>query len=198
MSPYDQFKIEMQRIENLQGMYISLQGTVTSAIDFSDLLRSIIVLSISALDFYVHAVVRRNMAAILAGTKQETPHFRNFNVKISSVRRALANPVNFDWLNDEVSTQHSWKSFQQPDKIKEALQLITEKKVWEEVGSALGLQAVDVKRELELLVDRRNKIAHEADADPSLPTQKLPINTTITANATKFISDLVREIDALL
>ena len=198
MNPYDQFKIEMQRIGDLQGMYISLQGTVTSAIDFSDLLRSIIVLSVSALDFYVHAVVRKNMVAILAGVKQETPHFRNFNVKISSVRRALSSPANFDWLNDEVSSQHSWKSFQQPDKIREALQLITEKRVWEEVSSALGLQSGDVKRELELLVERRNKIAHEADVDPSLPTQKLPIDTTITANAMKFISDIVREIDAIL
>jgi len=188
----------MQRIRDLQGLYSTLQGSVTEAIDFSDLLRSTIVLVVSALDFYIHSIVRENMLNTFIGNRPDTSSFLNFNVKIESVRRAINDPSKTDWLYDEIYVQHGWKTFQQPDKIKEALKLITTRIVWEEIAVPLGTTATDLKNQLELLVDRRNKIAHEADADPALPTQKLPIDIAIVTTAINFIEGIVRELDVIL
>lgn len=64
-------------------------------------------------------------------------------------------------------SRHGWDMsfFQDPAKVADAIRLVSRKKLWEEVGTLLGKNDADVKSRLKLIVDRRNKIAHEADMD---------------------------------
>ena len=58
---------------------------------------------------------------------------------------------------------------------------------WTSVGVVMSLDAEQVKAQLKLVVDRRNKIAHEADIDPSYPGVRWPINEQDTESAVSFI-----------
>jgi hypothetical protein len=54
----------------------------------------------------------------------------------------------------------------------------------------MGLPAQAAKASLTLIVDRRNKIAHEADLDPSYPGQRWPIDTAM-------VEDIFDKIEAI-
>jgi hypothetical protein len=82
-------------------------------------------------------------------------------------------------VEGEIRTKHSFLSFQHPDRIADAVRLFSEVKLWDEIGKLLGAAAKDIKTELLLIVDRRNKLAHEADIDPSYPGQRWPINAAL-------------------
>ncbi len=87
--------------------------------------------------------------------------------------------------------QHEFLSFQQPDKIAAAFRLVTDCPVWETVGASLGDRPDDVKRRLKLIVDRRNKIVHEADTDPTPPRSRYPINEPLVSRSLDFLENLV-------
>jgi hypothetical protein len=78
-------------------------------------------------------------------------------------------------LDNEIRIRHSFSAFQHPDKIADAVRLFSPIQLWNEVGDLLGESPVDVKAQLKLLVERRNKIAHEADVDPTYPGLRWPI-----------------------
>lgn len=53
--------------------------------------------------------------------------------------------------------------------IAEGIRLISDKKLWDEVAHKMGKpnREKEIKQELSSIVERRNKIAHEADIEPS-------------------------------
>jgi len=67
------------------------------------------------------------------------------------------------WLDYQIRYKNSFKSFQQANKIEEAMLLIIEKDIWEELSSFINQESKMLKNQLNLIVDRRNQIAHEAD-----------------------------------
>lgn len=69
-------------------------------------------------------------------------------------------------------------------------------KLWEEIAPRFSLNAGDLKAKLKLVVDRRNKIAHESDFDPSNPGVKWPISSSDVRDVIDFIEKLVLEIYA--
>ncbi len=98
------------------------------------------------------------------------------------------------WLDAEIRERHGWLSFQDPDKIADALRLISDQKIWNEVGGRIGMDAGAVKMEFKLIVDRRNKIAHEADMDPSAPGARWPIDEALTKDAIDYIEKVAHAI----
>ena len=75
-----QFKENIERVRNLHATYKILSIETTDAIDFSDLLRAELVLVVSAIDYYIHEIVRVGMLEVFQGKRTETPSFKNFNV----------------------------------------------------------------------------------------------------------------------
>jgi len=106
---------------------------------------------------------------------------------------------NASWLEDEVRERLGYESFQQPDKIANAIRLISDKKLWDEVATKLGRSARDVKQQLSAIVDRRNKIAHEADIDPTFGIgSRWYIDEILVNDAVDFIEQLVEGIHQVL
>ena len=89
-------------------------------------------------------------------------------------------------------------SFQQPDRIAEAVRLFSPIELWNEIGALLGEDPQNLKTQLKLIVERRNKIAHEAEIDPSYPGQRWPINRTDTEDALAFIEKIGESIYGLV
>jgi hypothetical protein len=172
---------------NMGTLYNMLKARITVAMDLSDILRAELVMSVSALDYYVHEMVELGVEEIYTKKRPPTSKFLDFSVSLGNFWEDNSVLASHDWLVDEVRTRHSFKSFQRPDNIADAIRLCSTISLWEEVSKKVGMSVQDVKDRLELIVDRRNKIAHEADADPTTPGSRWPINTTQVDDAVNFI-----------
>ena len=215
-SALDQFRISIGRVRDLIALHNSVKAQSTGALDLSDMLRAALVLTVSALDYYIHEIVRLGMLEIHRGQRPEpspTPSvaqsaFSRFQISLGSAREdrrvaieiaswieseiqqsygynflqqphtipglipAISSCIlnrlnNASWLEDEIRERLGYQSFQQPDKVADAIRLISDKKLWDELSIQRGEPARDIKQQLSSIVDRRNKIAHEADIDPT-------------------------------
>jgi hypothetical protein len=110
-----------------------------------------------------------------------------FQVTLDGAINGTQTPTSSGWLDREIRTKHGFASFQQADKIADAIRLISSVHLWNEVSTRLGIPVVDIKNRLQLIVDRRNKIAHEADIDPSFPGSRWPITSADATGATDFV-----------
>ena len=63
------------------------------------------------------------------------------------------------------------------------------------MGTELESTPKAVKAQLIAIVDRRNKIAHEADMDPTNPGERWPISNVLVHDAFDYIESVVRAID---
>lgn len=161
----------MRRVRDMHALHQSLSNQLTGAVDLSDMLRAEIVLAVSAFDYFIHELTRVGMLECHANTRPRTDAFSRFPMRMEAAM-GLTNQV----LDTEIRTKHGYLSFQHPDKVAEAIRLISNVKLWDAVGIELGMAAQALKIDLSLMVDRRNKIAHEADIDPSYPGQRWPID----------------------
>ena len=93
-----------------------------------------------------------------------------------------------------LSESACWKSID----IADAIRLVSDVKLWEEVAARLSRTAQDVKEQLNLIVERRNKIAHEADMDPTLPGRQWLIDTTLVNEAIDFIENVAEAVYDIL
>lgn len=195
MIAIDGFKVNISRAMELDELHKSLSSIVTKALNVDDLLRSQIVMSVSALDYYVHEVVRQGMLEIYEGTRRAVPGFSRFQVSLSDAQASIPGESSL-WLDSLIRQSHSFLSFQSPEKTSDAIRLIHEPALWPGLEIRMGVPAKDLKAQLKLIVDRRNKIAHEADADPSYPGVRWPISYNDAYAAAEFIDQLVSAIDA--
>ena len=186
-SALQQFRTNLLRAHELGTLAVAVTQITTTAIDVSDMWRAQIVLGVSALDYLIHELARIGMVEISKGTRLKTDMFSRFQLPLDAVERGFNGQPHETWLGETVREKHSWLSFQHPDKIADAIRLISSVKLWEEVGKELAMSAQDVKLRLELIVGRRNKIAHEADMDPANPGFRWPVSETMANDALDFI-----------
>jgi hypothetical protein len=192
------FRANLERVRSIHALYVNFTGAVTSIVDLSDLLRAEIVLIVSALDHFVHELTRVGMMEIWRGTRATTPAYLRYRVSMD-IATQLASATGVDYyLETEIRTQHSYLAFQQPERIADAVRLFSSIELWNEVGAALREDPKNITSQLKLIVDRRNKIAHEADVDPSYPGQRWPIGRKDAEEALSFIEKIGEAIFTIL
>jgi len=189
----EDFRNNINRVQHLGGLNKAMLSLLTSAVDTSDILRAQIVLGVSALDCYVHEVTISGMVEIFEGKRSSTTAFEKFRVPMNLVLGS-GGVKNSGWFESEIRERHSFLSFQQPDKIADAIRLFSEEPLWNKVSVKLAIPEKFVKDRLTLIVDRRNKIAHEADLAPGCPAVLWPINEHDVAAALEFIEKVCEAI----
>ena len=148
----------------LGAIYDYLSNQVT-AFDISEILRAQFVLLVSTLDFYIHEIVRDGVLCSFDESEASTGLSKIaiplgivktlFSVDSETERKMILNGVIKD-----ITSKHS---YQAPHAIEKALALIEIKNVWSKL-SDFSLDSPEViKNKLALIVNRRNKIVHEAD-----------------------------------
>jgi hypothetical protein len=194
----DQFRTNINRVRHLGNIYRALRVQTTDVLDLSDILRTELVMAVSALDHYIHELARLGMLEAYQGNRTQTSAFLRFSVSIDSVLRGILDSLGTNLLEGEITRQHGHQSFQQPDRIADAIRLISDVKLWPEVAEELGMTTRDVKEQLALIIDRRNKIAHEADINPTIgpnsPNNLWPISEDLADNAIDFIEQVAEAI----
>lgn len=247
-SALDQFRVSITRVRDLISLHNSLNAQSTTALDLSDMLRSALVLGVSALDYYVHEVVTLGMLEIqrgqrlepapprnspqssfsrfqvsLGGARQDRlkaldiaswlendiaqtqgPAFLQQSYTVSSLLPAIATSLqnqlnNTAWLEDEIRKRLGYQSFQEPDKIADAIRLISDKKLWEEVANQMSKPQEYIKQQLSTIVQRRNQIAHEADIDPAYGIgSRRNIDAVEVTELVDFIEEIIEMIHQIL
>ena len=180
---HNRFAANIGRARDLRALFMNLKASAPGALDLTDILRAAIVSAVSALDAFIHEITRFGMLEIFQNFRPRTDAFGRFPISMDNVLMVVANPGSTQWLEDEIRRQHSWLTFQQPDKVADAIRVFCGKELWKEVGIQLGIDAKSAKNRLALIVDRRNKIAHEADMDPSSPGSRWPIDEALVQDA---------------
>ena len=119
---------------------------------------------------------------------------------IPAISSSLVKRLNkASWLENEIRERLGYQSFQQADKIADAIRYISDKKLWDEVANKISKPAKDIKQQLNSIVDRRNKIAHEADIDPSFNIgDRWNIDEVLVGDAVDFIEQIVESIHQVL
>lgn len=164
-------------------------------LDAFDLLRWQYVLAVSALDKYIHDIVRIGMIQIFQGNRSETAKYKSFRIEFSlaTIINNSANPEIV--FSNEITRQHSFLAFQDPDKIADALSYIWEAKhKWSIISSnmATPISETDLKTKLKNIVIRRNQIVHEGDClSTQIPLQQQIITKADTQDVINFIKELV-------
>ena len=188
----DQFHWNLARVRNLGSLHTILGAQTTSALDLTDLLRSELVMIVSALDLYIHEFVRLGMLECYRGQRPRTDAFHRFQVTLEGTIQARALPESDVWLDEQIKERLGHRTFQQPDDIADAVRYISNVELWNSVAVQLQSTSRDVRDRLRLIVDRRNKIVHEADSNPTYgPIGILwPLDATQTDDAVAFIESV--------
>lgn len=198
LAAIQQFRENMERVRAIGGLYDALLQLTTPAADSTDLLRTQIVMAVSALDHYIHEITRLGMMEVYNGVRHATPAFLRFQVTMDATLRGLRGTGGNAWLEIEIRERHGHLTFQHPDRIAEAVRLFSSHELWLSVASHLAITDRDVKDELRLIVDRRNKITHEADLDPSYPGTRWPISRSDSSRAVDFIQNICEAIHSVV
>lgn len=191
-----QFRDNITRVKALGGLHEALCHLMTAAVDCSDILRAQFVMTVSALDHYVHELTRLGMLQVYEGVRPQTDAFLRFQISMeAAIGLTGGGGSSFE---SEVRERHSYLTFQNPDRIADAVRLFSSIDLWPQVSARLGLPVADVKDRLRLIVDRRNKIAHEADLDPSYPGVRWPISAKDSSDTIEFVVAVCEAIDSLV
>lgn len=191
------FNSLIDQCSTIMGIYEYLESN-NVPIDSSDLLRWQIVLSVSALDKFVHDVVRIGMVEEFNGVRPETPKYKNIKINLSTMSaiKDSSNPA-IEFSN-EIVRQHSYLAFQDPDKISDALSFIWEEThKWQKISlyMATPISENDLKIKLKNIVIRRNQMVHEGDClSTQIPLQQQSISKSDTMDVINFIKELVNAI----
>ncbi|MFY4781692.1 HEPN domain-containing protein [Aliarcobacter butzleri] len=202
MNAKQHFDKNIERVKHLGFIYTTVNDTTTSAVDLSGILRAQYVMLVSALDYYLHELIRSFMIEIYKGNKSSTKGFKKFIFSIDQdvlLKKGIINPQNEEWLNFQILYKNGFKSFQHSSKIVEAFELITDLKsedLWKNISNGMGQLFCenDIITKLNLIIERRNQIAHEADIEPTFNTLR-SIYKTDVEDSINFIETFVTSID---
>lgn len=200
MKPIEQFKQNIKEIQKIHDIYKFNKQQLVQGVDIDGLLRMEIVMSVSALDQYIHQIVVDKAIDILRNDRQLPTNFSKLLVGCDSIASVLQSVQISDalaFVENDIRGKLSWKSFQQPDKINEALRYISNYSIWNEVAILMSRNVTDVKSQLSLIVKRRDSIAHEADYD-IINYCQYPISDTMCITAVNFIVEVVFMIDSIM
>lgn len=185
----DTFEDAIIRVRALHGLHEALSSQLTTAIDLSDILRAEIVLAVSAFDFFIHELTRLGMLECHHNLRPRTPSFKRFPV---SIETALG--LNDSVLDATIRERHGYLSFQSPDKIAEAVRLFSDVDLWNALSQEMREPKKALRDKLTLIIDRRNKIAHEADLNPTYPGERWPIERRQVEYSFNFLVSLAHVI----
>lgn len=207
MTPIATFYDAWARCEHLTALHAYLARNLTAALVPEEVLRAEWVARVAALDLYVHELVAQRILEIFSGTRPPSQGFLRYQTSNDIFLKVLGSAASTDVyaaLDLEVRGRLGFVSFQDPVKIADGVRFFSDIELWNEVAIFNGatqqnkqIEAKRIKRSLSLIVERRNKIAHEGDLQPGQPRVPWPIDVSDLVTVKQEIERVVKSIDAL-
>lgn len=207
MLPITHFDLLWKRCDDIADVYSYLRKNTSDILNLDEILRSEWVLRVGALDTYIHELVAQSMLDIFEGRKKTTLQYNNFKISnetLSRIHGATTKPEATSAYDLEVRTQLTRITYQAPEDIADGIRIFSEIKLWQEVAVGLGAtnktkedDAKKLKKDVSLIVNRRNKIAHEGDLQPIATREPWPIAAADLVYVKTTIETIVRTIDKI-
>ena len=198
-NPKNTWNLNLQNVKKMHWLHEQL-SKVVPAMDLSDILRAEYVLIVSVFDCYVHDVVLQGMANMFSGSKPDSRAYNEFCLPMSAVKQLLVSTdsaIRESIFNVSVKKLLAKDSYQSPKSVEYAMNLINLKNVWHKVGLKLSMPSKDVVLKLGLIIQRRNKIAHEADIHDLVSMDKTPIDRSDVDDTFAFLDQIVAAIEEI-
>jgi len=212
---YNKFIENIESIRVLGNIYDQniLQYPILEEV-LSDILRFQFLYSVSALDRFIHEIVKKEMVKNIVNNNQLTDKAEDFKFSLKTVNKILtisknnSMPITQEdtieyWIEKEILDKHKLLAFQSPDKISDALSNIwDENDKWKKIVSKMTIQfngnndtqkANDLKQRIKVITERRNQIVHEADIDV-VSQVKRTIDKSSVAETINIVEDLGKSI----
>ena len=176
--------------------------------EVSDILRAQIVNSVSAFDRLIHELVNIGVVEVFLGRRVKTSKFLNQAFRAETLIKSIefSKPGYIPTsiydspqflIEKEMREKMSYLAFEAPDKVSDALSYIWDNSHKMQTiaidmaipGTNANDQQNNLRQELQLIIDRRNQIAHEGDVDPST-NAKRAISKKISEDSIDFIEKL--------
>lgn len=189
------FDESIKNIRNLHSLYLHLTGKLSfNELLVADILRSEVVYALAALDRFVHDLVLEGILEIYTGRRAQTDAFSKIILNLNQHQILSSSNIPEFELKQIIVEKHQYQSFQEPDKMTNALSLIwNEPHKWQKIAQAMGQSEQDVKVELKNNVIRRNQIVHESDIDLFTGLQTPILNSDVEGSV-NFIDTLCNKI----
>jgi hypothetical protein len=185
-----QLRLNIQSVKELDSIYsLIVENYPLLAEQSSEILRAEIVLSVSTLDCFIHDLVKYGMVETYQENRLASKQFETYQIPfkfLKHIENSQRTDDKLGYLETAISEINSKDSYQSPKNIEYALGLININKIWSALANEMNSKADDIKNELSLIVDRRNKIAHEADYN-NLSGDKYPIDRNNVNDVIAFI-----------
>lgn len=159
-----------------------------------ELLRAEYVMLVGAFDCYVHDFVRERMVKAFNNPSTMADKTRDYKVSLGVMMEIIneTNPISrMQLLESEIKKTESANSYQSSTSIESALGMVGFKNIW---NTLWGKDAATKKNQLNLIVRRRNQIAHEADID-FVTNTKNAISLTDVIDTKEYLCELVNRVD---
>ncbi len=188
------FNTCIRDIQKMRGFYIFLRDQYKiPQEELSDLLRSELVNVVSAMDRFIHEIVRIGIINSYTNNSPQTDKCKTIPIKFSTLSKVIecqlrSTPPTCNeetaeyWINNEIKTILKSMSFQKIDKIKDALSYIwnlehkipaiMNKMQYSFPESTSNANQKFLEKKIDLIVIRRNQIVHEADYDVSINSKQ--------------------------
>lgn len=162
------FKQNLTSTRELASLHDYLLAHVKAPMTFEDLLRFQMVYSVSAFDKLIHDLIRIGMVDIFIGKRPSTAKYLAERITMTAYAAlsAATIPPKEYYFEQEVINKLKTIAYQSPENVADGLSYIWEEKYkWQKIAAELAMTDDSAKTQLRLIVDRRNKIVHEADVD---------------------------------
>lgn len=186
---FSHFLTNIAEVRKIHLISTSINLPSSSIVDTSPILRSCIVLSVSAIDHLIHELTIIGMCEIFNGKRLVTTRYNDFNITLGCMNSITATASPLVVFESEIRKRLGWQTFQKSDKIKDAIALFNSIQLWHQVSEIMLDTEQNIKNRLDLIVDRRNMIAHEADIEPVYKTKRA-INDADVVGTVDFVEKL--------
>lgn len=188
--------MEIVRSRDLVGLGQSLGAMTHGRVDSSDLYRAALVHSVAALDAYVHGVVLDRAVDILLGRLAHQGGSTKVGLSFAAIGQIINAPSPADMeiaARTHIAQRMSLETFQRPDDVANAFAMVGVGKLW---ATAFPSDPFGAKTALGLVVQRRNRIVHQCDADPLTPGSVTALSDVDALQSVTTVEATVVTIDA--
>jgi len=182
------FQACIDRCQHMLELYNWLEINTSGALYKDDLLRSCYVLGVSGLDSLFVELCTNRFLRICEGEIPKTGSFAKIKLDAQSV---LEGRHCSEILKESYYKTIIHRSYQHPEQIRKYVKEIYDGDFWKDVAREMGYYKKDVEGILENIVERRNRIAHAGDVDPTYGfVRSYNINADETKQAVDFLISL--------
>lgn len=178
------FTSNCERADGLRLIYEYLTAISPKSLNCDDVLRSALLLCVSSFDLFMHDIFRTEVVYRISARRKVD----GFKIPFDALFiESSLHPVLVD---EQIRRENSYKSFVAPDKIAECLRPLLAGS-WDKIALEMCLPPTDCKARLKSIIDLRNRIAHEADVNPSYAGIELwPIYSVDVESSIDFLRSL--------